>query len=274
MSFEPGLGRTQRWMQAVILHPGNTAQALSSDEAEREVPAKRLSEVVTPSRMLTSAERIGIYRDMYMLRLREALRTDYPLLFRFLGEERFEALADDYVHACPSQSYTLNRLGVHLPEFLRTAKVARRGFLYDLARFELAMTEAFDAEEAAVLSLIEVESLSEEAWDVMRLEPVPALRLLEFSYPVNAYARAVRDETPVPPLRKRATYAAVCRKDYGVVRLELPRAAFLLLRALASGTPLGGALGDPALRRVRESDLSGWFSQWTAAGMFRSIAGR
>ncbi|MCC6391964.1 MAG: putative DNA-binding domain-containing protein [Bryobacterales bacterium] len=273
MPFEPELSRTQRWMQAVILHPGSALQALSSDEAKREIPARRFPEVVAPSRALTSTERIGIYRDMYLLRLREALRADYPLLLRFLGEERFHALADDYVHTHPSRSYTLNRLGDHLPEFIRTqAKVARRGFLYDLARLELAMTEAFDAEEAAVLSPLEVESLPEEAWETMRLKPVPALRLLEFSYPVNDYAQAVRDETPAPPLRKRITYAAVCRKDYGAVRLELPRAAFLLLQALAAGTPVGEAIDNPALRQVKESDLFGWFSQWVAAGMFRSIA--
>jgi hypothetical protein len=273
MPFEPELSRTQRWMQAVILHPGSAAEALASDEAKREIPVEHFPEIVTPSRTLTSTERIDVYRDMYLLRLREALRTDYPLLLHFLGEERFYALADDYVHAYPSRSYTLNRLGDHLPEFIRTqAKVARRGLLYDLARLELAMTEAFDAEEAAVMSPLEVESLPEEAWETLRLQPVPALRVLEFSYPVNAYAQAVRDEKPVPPLRKKVAFAAVCRKDYGVVRLELPRAAFLLLQALAAGTPVGEAIDNPALRRVKETDLFGWFSQWVAAGMFRSIA--
>ncbi|MCC6365684.1 MAG: putative DNA-binding domain-containing protein [Bryobacterales bacterium] len=273
MPFEPQLSRTQRWMQAIILHPDSTAQALASDEAEREIPSRHFPEVVTPSQTLTSLERIGVYRDMYLLRLREALSTDYPLLLQFLGEDCFHALAGDYVHACPSRSYTLNRLGDHLPAFIRAqAKVARRGFLYDLARLELAMTEAFDAEEAAVLSPLEVESLPEEAWETMRLNPVPALRLLEFSYPVNAYAQAVRDGKPAPPLRRKATFAAVCRKDYGVVRLELPRAAFLLLQALAAGTPVGEAIDNPALRQVKESDLFGWFSQWVAAGMFRSIA--
>ena len=42
-----------------------------------------------PSQTLTSAERLDIYRDMYLLRMEEALAIDYPGLKHFLGEEEF-----------------------------------------------------------------------------------------------------------------------------------------------------------------------------------------
>src|SRR6185295_14998144 len=49
-------------------------------------------------------------------------------------------LARDYVQVHPSTSYTLNRLGDRLPDFVTGwAPRAEAGFLHDLARLELAV---------------------------------------------------------------------------------------------------------------------------------------
>src|SRR5262245_47915279 len=112
------LGRLQRWMQAVIVAPGADSEAFSSPAADEEIPAEQAATVVLPSRTLTGPERVAIYRDMFLVRMRDALQTDYPGVAHFLGEERFHRLAVDYVLAHPSRSYTLNRLGDHFPEFV------------------------------------------------------------------------------------------------------------------------------------------------------------
>src|SRR5262249_22689178 len=153
-------------------------------------------QLVLRSKTLDSYERIGIYRDMYLARLREALASDYSALLHFLGDEAFTELVAGYVRAHPSQSYTLNRLKDHLPEYIDSAKrLPQREFLYDLARLELAMSQLFDAAESPVLKRKAIANVPPEAWETARLKPIEAFQLLAFRYPVSAYLKSVRDRT-------------------------------------------------------------------------------
>ena len=145
------LDRVQRWMQAVIVHPGTVDEGIRSRGAAAEFAT--VEEVVRPSARLTAAERVGIYHGMYLGRMVEALESDYPALQRLLGRQGFADLVRGYIQAHPSRSYTLNRLGDHLPEFVAKAPGLRqRGFCHDLARLELAMSQVFDEEETPALT--------------------------------------------------------------------------------------------------------------------------
>jgi len=111
----PGLYDTQRWFQAVIAHPGTVLEAMEKPEAAELLPPERLEDLVRPSWSLEPAERVEIYHGMYLLRMVEAMETDYPALRHYLGGESFAALIEAYVTRYPSRSYTLHRLGDHLP---------------------------------------------------------------------------------------------------------------------------------------------------------------
>src|SRR5438105_13495382 len=81
---DPGLVRTQRWMQAFILAPGeDDEQALRAETVQAEIPAESALKLVLPSDTLTSLERVGVYREMYLIRLVEALENDYPAVRHF-----------------------------------------------------------------------------------------------------------------------------------------------------------------------------------------------
>ncbi len=273
---EPSLPALQRWMQAVVVHPGTIEQALDCEAARAEWPAERLGEVILPSRTLTPAERLSIYHGMYLLRMHDALEYDYPGLAHFLGHERFHALVREYVQAHPSRSHTLNRLGDHLPGFLRDADVPRREFCCDLARLELAITEAFDAPETKALDESAIAAVPQDAWESARLRPVAALRLLSFRYPVSDYLASLRDEEHRhPQLKQRRTWVAIYRRDYGVRRLELARPAHDLLADLAAGHTLGeaiaAALKRPARPRPEPELLFRWFREWIADGVFHAV---
>src|SRR5450755_4532123 len=86
----PTLTQTERWMKAVVLHTGTTEEAIRSRQATREIAASSMP--VLPSKTLTAHERVDVYREMYWMRLREALAIDYPELQRFLGNEQFDQL--------------------------------------------------------------------------------------------------------------------------------------------------------------------------------------
>jgi len=280
MAPELALGGLQRWMQTVIVHPGTVGEALAAREAAALVPPARLGDVLLPSAGLTPAERIGIYHGMYLLRMSEALESDYPGLAHFLGPERWSRLVRDYVQTHPSRSYTLNVLGKDLPGFVRTARgVPRPAFCRDLARLEWAVTEVFDAPETPSLDEADFAALSPEKWATAALVPVEALRLVAVDHNVGEYLDSVKaegrgdppDRHPGP--RRRRARIVVYRQSHAVFRREIPAPAFALLSDLAEGRTLGKAVGRALSRRTApgERELYGWFQQWSSMRIFRKI---
>jgi len=272
---DPGLERLQRWMQEVVVHPGVIDEALASPEAEKEIPSEELADVVLPSHSLSPAERVGVYHGMYLMRMGEALATDYPVIKHYLGDEDFDELVRDYVGRYPSRSYTLNRLGDYLPKFLADRPDwSQDGFLADLARLELAMTGVFDEEETPVLSGEDLESVPPGDWERARLRPIAALRMLELEHVVVPHLTAYHRERSCPKPTKRPSWVAVYRRGYSVLRLELSRAEHGLLRDLVDGTPLGEALataiagGRSAHQQAR---VFRWFRTWIREGMFAAV---
>ncbi len=269
------LDRLQRWMQEVVVHPGAVEEAIASAGAEREIPSESLGEVVLPSHSMTSAERIGVYHGMYLMRMEEALATDYPVIRYHLGDHRFAHLVREYVQRYPSTSYTLNRLGDHLPQFfLDQPEWPQAAFLHDLARLELAMTEVFDEQESPVLGTAELETVPPEAWERIRMRPIAAFRLLAFKHAVVPNLVAYHKDRPSPGPRRRASWVALYRRDYSVLRLELSRAEHDLLRDLVDGAPLGEALASAAGRQKssrQQAQVFRWFRTWIAEGLFTAI---
>jgi hypothetical protein len=263
-------------MQAVVVHPGSAREALASRGAAREIPPKQIGDVILPSRTLEPIERLGIYHGMYLLRMKDALVSDYGALSHFLGDGGFFDLVRGYVQKHPSRSYSLNRFGDRLPEYLRRAPgVTRRGFCVDLARLECAIAQVFDAEETPALSAETIAAVPAEAWEHARLRTVTGFKLLAFRYPVNAYVQSVRDGSHAhPSTRRKDSWVAVYRKDYAVWRLDLDRLGHGLLRDLAGGLTLGKAVARAMRasgRGATEETLFGWFRLWVSGGLFRRV---
>ena len=276
MRPEPAaLAATQCWLQAVIVHPGEVEDALAAPEAAAEVPPSALEAMVRPSRSLAAAERVGVYHDMYLARMVEAMESDYPAVRSFLGEDAFVDLVRDYVRRHPSRSYTLNRLGDRLPDYLlEDAEKEHAAFLHDLARAELAVTQAFDEESSPTLDAPALRRLPDAAISGLRLRPIRALRLLSLSHAVAGHLRAARDGRPAPRPRRRRTHLAVYRQDYAVRYQELGADEHALLSGLVAGRPLGEAVAASALRlraSRREERVFRWFRSWVAEGLFSGI---
>jgi hypothetical protein len=245
----------QTWMMEAIASP--------LPPASEEVLAR-----ILPSHTLEPEARLDIYRDMYEVRLIEALEGDYPALAALLGHAKFHKLAGAYVAKYPSTSYTLNRLGDRFPDFV--AATARRGVITDLARLELAMTEVFDEAETAAMDADALAGIDHRQLASVRLVTIPALRLLALQYPVNDLFSAYREDRPLVTPRKRASWLAVHRRDYAVYRTPLTERAFAMLSALRDGQAIGEAV--ESVPNLTADELFTWFREWSAAGLFRSIA--
>lgn len=271
----PDLNRLQRWMQEVVVHPGTVEEAIASQNADREIPAESLSKIVRPSHSMTSAERVGVYHGMYLMRMEEALETDYPVIRYHIGDHQFSHLVRAYVERYPSTSYTLNRLGDHMAQFfIDQPEWPQAAFLHDLARLELGLTEVFDESETPVLGAEELESVAPESWEHARLQPIAALRVLDFKYSVIPHLTAFHDDRPTPSPRRRASWVAIYRRDYSVLRLELSRAEHDLMRNLVDGVSLGEALATAAAAQKsarQQQKIFRWFRTWISEGLFSAI---
>ena len=276
MATSPGLEQIQRWMQACIEHQGTCDEALAAEPANSAIPADQARTMVLPSKTLSALERLDIYRDMYLLRMEEALGADYPALKRFLGDDDFLKLVARYVKVYPSRSYTLNRLGDHFPEFIGACDdLPKKDFCHELARLELALTCVFDAGETPALTAPAVQAVPQDAWENARLTPIEAFRLLEFNYPVSQYIGFVDGENPKPRIARKQTWVVGYRRNYHVHRLDLTQPAFELLSALVSGQTVGEAIFSVMTRErrrpVRQKDLFEWFRDWMAEGLFQAV---
>ncbi len=270
------LAPLQKWMQAVVVHPGTTSQALRSREAAALLPDGRIGTVLLPSPTLTPAQRIGVYQEMYPLRMYDALAADYPGLEHFLGD-RFRDFVVAYTTAHPSRGYTLNRLGDHVPAFLaRQRRFTPRAFLVDLARLELALTQAFDERESATLKAETFEAIPEARLGRTRLATVPSLRLVALNWNADAYLDSLRDDQHKHPKpRKERSFVLVFRRNYAIYRLPVSAAAFALLEDIVAGRTLGKAV-ERALRRrgsrrASAGDFARWFRDWTSEGILSGI---
>ena len=80
MALEVPLDRLQRWLQAVVVHPGSTGEAVAAPAARALVPRRRVGDVILPSATLRPEERLAVYRRRYTVWRQDLTRAGYGLL--------------------------------------------------------------------------------------------------------------------------------------------------------------------------------------------------
>ena len=128
-------------------------------------------------------QRIDVYVDAYVLRLAEALRTNYPALHQLLGDNEFDRMACHYLAAHPSSHTSIRWFGQHLSTFLRTeSPYANIPSIAELAEFEWALRHTIDAADAALITLEKLQAIEPESWATLTFSLHPALSILLFEW--------------------------------------------------------------------------------------------
>jgi hypothetical protein len=286
----------QRTMFAAVTRPlasGDRAQTTWFDGTSS---AKAVAKLIKPSATLQPIERVEIYNRMYWFRLLECIATDFPGLRALIGDERFWKLAEAYLRAHPSRSFTLRNLGAKLPRFVAKEPRWTRPHAEaagDLARFEWAQIVAFDGARVAPLTKKGLTAIDPEK---LRLRVQPYLTLLTCRHAVDDYSLAVKNDSA---LRAEASHAVtersaeaegrkvaltrlrerlhvvVHRVDNQLYYKRLEPEAARLLRALAAGKTLPEACGKAFVTRAvvsREQQeehaekIRAWFALWMRLG--------
>jgi hypothetical protein len=156
-----------------------------------------VARVVAADGKAGAEERLGVYFDAYRLRLLEVLENDYPALRATAGAAEFDRIGRAYIDAHPSDTPSVRWFGRHLAAFLKASK-ARPAFA-DLAAFEWAQGEVFDAADAPSAGLDAMSKIPGDAWGGMRLEFHPAVRRVDLWWNAPAIAQAVDEKKKKRP---------------------------------------------------------------------------
>ncbi len=241
-------------------------------------PPSAAEDFLVGSPELGAAERVGIYADMYLWRLADALREDYPKLAALLGDERFLALAEAYARQHPPDRPDLGQFGRHLPAFLRRFPAPERPDLADLAALEWARSEVFFEAPSPSAGHDALAGLGPEAFLDARLELVPAFRLLVLDHDAAAAWKLLERGEPAGPPAPGPAAVAVWRAGFDVFHARVGPDEAVALRAARGGEPLArvcaafGGAADPA--GAAFAALASWLDEgWIAAVLPRAAPG-
>lgn len=102
-----------------------------------------------PPAAVAANGRFNVYRNNFLITLRNALRATFPAVERLVGEAFFAALANAYAECHPPRSPIMTQYGDAVPEFLaRFSALADHPYLPDVARIEYARVQAYHAADA------------------------------------------------------------------------------------------------------------------------------
>jgi hypothetical protein len=229
------------------------------------VPPERIDACFAGTPGLPAVERVAIYANMYPWRLVEALRETFPSLVRFLGDENFAVLAEDYLHRHPSQHHDVGQVGRSLAAFLREHPDPERPDLADLAELEWARQQVFFAPRAEPVGAEALAGLDAEAFSRTGLALSPALQVLVLAHAATPLWRQLEDGEPPEPPSPGPGVVAVWRSGLEVFHAQLPLDEAAALEAARSGESLAticaafGDREDPAT--AAHAALSSWLNE-------------
>ena len=219
------------------------------------------------------ATRLGIYGGAYGARLTEALQINFPALAQLLGEGDFEELAAAYVRTHDSCFPSIRYYGHELPAFLtREPAYAEVPLLAELARWEWAMTETFDAADAEPLGAEAMAQVPPEEWAELRFEWHPSVRRVQLLWNVPQLWKAITNETerPEPSVSAEAGQWLLWRRDLDTYFRSLQPPEADALDAARAGSTFGelcdglcqseGEAGAPA-------KAAGFLRDWLQSGL-------
>lgn len=247
------LAETQAWLY----------QAITSGERPT---SEDLELCLADGPALSAREGVAVYASMYLARLIDALREAFPNLARFLGEETFAALAEDYLGRHPSEHHDIGRAGRLLPAFLRKHPDPERPDLADLAELEWTRQQVFFAAAAPQIGAEAFARLDPEELARSRLLLSPALQILRLDHAVAPLWRHLEHGEPPDSPLVVSSPLAIWRRGAEVFHCPLPLDEVAALERAASGGSLAQICEAFAEREDPSAAAHGAIASWMAEG--------
>ncbi|RST31256.1 DUF2063 domain-containing protein [Sphingomonas ginkgonis] len=208
-----------------------------------------------------------VYRNTVLSGCVEALRANFPVLNRLLGEELFTALAVDHASLCPPRSPVLAAYGQRFPDWLEEQPILLElPYLSDVARLERLFLESLFAADQPALRPGETGVTPD--WQALRLRLHAATRFDWCNRSAMSIWLAHQDELGSElAIDGRAEGALFTRPRLSVLPIRIDRPAHRFL----FGIRLGETVGASAIATAKlypHADVGALFASLVSAGAF------
>lgn len=223
--------------------------------------------------MQAGGQGLTVYRDAYSARLLAALRDNYAVLQRALGDAEFDALGLAFIAARPSAQPSIRWFGDGLAAFMATGYAAELGHpsLVDLARMDWALRAAFDSADAPCLSFEQLAAVAADDWPGLVFSLQPSVQLLALNWAIEPAWSALRAGDGGHDAEEPAAldhHLLVWRANFETRWRSLEPLEAALLRALADGQDFeticqlaAQTVGEPTAAAAVVQALQGWLAQ-------------
>jgi hypothetical protein len=202
-------------------------------------PAQPIPDAIRGATRRRADRRFAAYRNNVVAGLIGALAQRFPVVHRLVGDAFFEAMARNYVVACPPDFPIMLLYGESFPGFVEDfAPAANVPYLPDIARLEMARGRAYHAADAASVEPRAFAALPPERLANLRFDFHPSVSIIASPHPIVSIWRVNNDPDHAVPIAPWAPEAALVARpfaDVEVTRLGTGAAEFLL-RLLQNGT--------------------------------------
>ena len=231
---------------------------------------------IADSRRTDRATLFAVYHDAYRLRLAEFLSTDFPILRVHIGEEAFGRLVEDYIESAPSRHPNARWYGTRMPDFMQeTAPWRRNRSAIDLARFERALSDAFDAPDAPISTIDALRDIRDEDWPRLAFEFHPSVRLLDLAGGTADIYAALAEEEDAPAIQQGEEGIVFWRNDGQSFYRPVAEDERLALLEAQQGKIFGDICALLAFQRNDAGvtqRVAGFLSQWFADGLVARLS--
>lgn len=158
---------------------------------------------------------LDIYRNAYLIRLIEALRSNYPMLHQLLGDRDFSSMGRDYLELHPPAHSSIRWFGNLLAIFLeQRAPYADLPVFSELARFEWALRHTIDAADVQIVTTETLQGISPERWGELQfvLHPSASVMALQWNTP-QIWQALTSEQTPPAPETAPMSWIVYRRPD-------------------------------------------------------------
>jgi hypothetical protein len=226
---------------------------------------------IRKSRRTDRAALFAVYHDAYRLRLAEFLAKDFPILRSYLGEEAFGRLVEDYIESTVSRQPNARWYSVRLPDFMRETPPWRvNESAIDLARFERALSDAFDAPDEPQATIESLRDTGPGDWSHLTFDFHPSVTLLDLISGTAQIYEALAEEKHPPANRQGKETILFWRNDNQSLYRPVAEDERLALMEAMQRKRFGEICALLAFHKNEENVpqlAAGFLSQWFADGL-------
>lgn len=223
---------------------------------------------------------IDAYQIAYGVRLSGALRDNFEVLARAMGDEAFDALAAAYVATHPSRQPSIRWYGHRLAEFMAAqcdadSPLVPHPALVDFAHMDWALRDAFDSADATPIGPDALATVAAQAFAGLRFVPLPSLKLVRLNWAIESAWGALRaslddeaqTEPELPPPEHAPHTLLAWRPALTTLWRSLDDAEAEALRGLVAGDDFATLCA----RAASPERAAGWLAQWLNDGLLCGV---